>query len=262
MIKAAFLDIDGTLVSFKTHRMPESTKRAIAELHRHGVLCFVASGRPKYQLQPCMRSGFEGFPGFDGVVTMNGSCCFDDGGVYFECPLDPADVATVVSQVEDGLYDALALERDRAYVSGHSAAVRAVERNAGLVYEEGDIRQALDAHVYQFCAFLPPEREHILTDACSHVMATRWIEYFCDVVPKGGSKSAGIRETLRRRGIAPEEAVAFGDGGNDADMLAFCGTGVAMGNATDEAKAAADYVTSSVDEDGVWNACRHLGLIG
>ena len=261
MIKAAFFDIDGTLVSFKTHRMPESTKRALAELHRRGVLCFVASGRPRYQLQPCMRDGFEGFPGFDGFVTMNGSCCFDDGGVYFECPIDPADVATVVSQVEDGLYEALALERDRSYVSRRSAAVRAVERNAGLVYEEGDIRQALDAHVYQFCAFMPPERECVLTDACPNVITTRWIEYFCDVVPKDSSKSAGVRETLRHRGIAPDEAIAFGDGGNDADMLAFCGTGVAMGNATDDAKAAADYVSDSVDEGGVAAALRHFGLI-
>lgn len=55
--------------------------------------------------------------------------------------------------------------------------------------------------------------------------------------------------------------MAFGDGGNDAAMLTYCGIGVALGGASDEAKAAADYVTSDVDDDGIWNALRHFEVI-
>ena len=55
--------------------------------------------------------------------------------------------------------------------------------------------------------------------------------------------------------------MAFGDGGNDIEMLRYAGTGVAMGNADDAVKAAADYVTTSVDDDGIMNALKHFGLI-
>ena len=55
--------------------------------------------------------------------------------------------------------------------------------------------------------------------------------------------------------------MAFGDGGNDSGMLRHAGIGVAMGNANEEVKAAADYVTTSVDEDGIYKALKHFGVI-
>ena len=66
---------------------------------------------------------------------------------------------------------------------------------------------------------------------------------------------------LDENGLKREEIMAFGDGENDIDMLKFAGIGVAMGNASDEVKAAADYVTDSVDADGIAKALKHFGLI-
>ena len=71
----------------------------------------------------------------------------------------------------------------------------------------------------------------------------------------------GIQEYLDRLGISVRETMAFGDGHNDIEMLRFAGIGVAMGNASDEVKGAADYVTDSVDEDGIALALQHFGLI-
>lgn len=81
--------------------------------------------------------------------------------------------------------------------------------------------------------------------------ATRWNPLFSDVVPKGSSKQVGLDKVLDYFGIPLEESMAFGDGGNDILMLKHAGIGVAMGNAEDDVKQAADYVTDSVDEDGV-----------
>ena len=91
--------------------------------------------------------------------------------------------------------------------------------------------------------------------------ATRWNPLFTDVIPRGSSKSVGIDKMLEHFGIALDETMAFGDGGNDISMLQHAGIGVAMGNAGDEVKKVADYVTSSVDEDGVINALRHFGVL-
>ena len=67
---------------------------------------------------------------------------------------------------------------------------------------------------------------------------------------------------LARFGLTPAEAIAFGDGGNDREMLRAAGIGVAMGNAAPAVQAAADYVTAGVDEDGIWKAARHFQLLG
>lgn len=62
-------------------------------------------------------------------------------------------------------------------------------------------------------------------------------------------------------GFAPDHTIAFGDGGNDTSMILQAGIGVAMGNAIDALKQQADYITTSVDEDGILNALRHFCIV-
>lgn len=93
-------------------------------------------------------------------------------------------------------------------------------------------------------------------------VATRWTPLFADVNPQGQSKRVGVDIFCEQLGIDPAATVAFGDGGNDVTMLQHCGVGVAMGNAVDSLKEVADYVTDEVDQDGVYNALRHLGILG
>ena len=90
-----------------------------------------------------------------------------------------------------------------------------VARAAGLVYEPDDIDRTFDAPVYQFCAFLDQDREHIITDAIPDVATTRWTHLFCDIMPADGGKIHGVRAAFERYGISPQEAIAFGDGEND-----------------------------------------------
>ena len=73
--------------------------------------------------------------------------------------------------------------------------------------------------------------------------------------------SKRVTVTAAHFGFANGETMAFGDGGNDVAMLRAAGAGVAMGNACDEALAAADYVTASVDDDGIRRALEHFGVI-
>ena len=82
-----------------------------------------------------------------------------------------------------------------------------------------------------------------------------------EFIPKGTSKATGIESTCRLLNIAHEDTYAIGDGPNDLEMLKFVKHGIAMGNGTDEAKEASEYVTDEIQNDGVYNALKHYALI-
>ena len=89
----------------------------------------------------------------------------------------------------------------------------------------------------------------------------RWHPAFVDVTAKGNTKQRGIDEIIRHFGIRLDETMAFGDGGNDISMLRHAGIGVAMGNANESVKSVADYVTTSVDNNGIANALKHFEIV-
>ena len=264
MIKAAFFDIDGTLLSQATGNLiPQSAKDALAELRRRGVKCIICSGRPKVQLPWCIRDGFPGFEGgFDSYITMTGSLCYDENGVYADTPLAHTVAKHFIDLRDCDGFDALALNRDGSFASGHGDRMVELERMVAFNYPEADFHELLKKPIYQFCAFIPPEKDDELRAELPDTIITRWCDVFCDVVPANSSKPVGIKAALEHYGIGQEETIAFGDGANDATMLEFCHIGVAMGNGNPEAKEAADYVTDDLDKDGIAKALRHFGLIG
>lgn len=254
-IKAAFFDVDGTLMSFTTHDVPASARRALHALHEAGIKCILATGRPPYQC------GFVPAEDFEAFITFNGQLCYTRAATLFDNPLDKDDVAVAVDQVRRGLYQCTFFEKDRCYISGYDGHTAAIEKISGSKIPVEDVRRALDHDIYQLNAYLVPGSSHILTDATANMKCTRWSEHFVDVMPRHGGKAAAVRRMLGVYGLAPEEAIAFGDGGNDLGMFGAVGTTVAMGNANPEVKEEADYVTSDVDDDGIWEACVRLGLI-
>ena len=92
-------------------------------------------------------------------------------------------------------------------------------------------------------------------------MSTRWSPEFCDIIPRGVNKAEGIRRMLACFGLDISEAIAFGDGGNDREMLREAGIGVAMGGSAPVVCADADFVTLPADCGGIASALRHFGLI-
>ena len=254
MIKIAFFDVDGTLVT-SDNRVLESTERALASLRAHGVRTVLATGRAEYEMPACVK-----LDDFDSLVMLNGQLCYDERGVYRSAPIPAADVAAVVDAVRAGKFEVLVLQGDCCYVSRTQRTID-VEEKIHVRYREGDIARALEHPVYQFCAYVDEAHEHMVTDVAHAVRTTRWTQLFCDVIPKEGGKGPGIAATLERYGLSASEAIAFGDGENDLSMFELCGESVAMGNAWDQVKERATYVTDSCDEDGIWNACAHFGLV-
>src|SRR5699024_12687106 len=89
----------------------------------------------------------------------------------------------------------------------------------------------------------------------------RWQNYMVYVLPKGGSKALGIEGLIEAAGLKLENAYAFGDGLNDMEMLDYIPNSVAMGNALEPVKDVARHVTKTVDDDGIVQGLKKLGLL-
>ena len=118
-----------------------------------------------------------------------------------------------------------------------------------------------EAPIYQMIGYMTRKETENLAPKIPNCKITRWYEDGIDIISKDGGKDHGIRKILEAHGFTREESIAFGDSDNDLEMLEFAGIGVAMGNAAESVKEVADYVTSHIDEDGIWNACKHFELI-
>ena len=118
-----------------------------------------------------------------------------------------------------------------------------------------------EAPIYQMIGYMTRKETENLAPKIPNCKITRWYEDGIDIISKDGGKDHGIRKILEVHGFTREESIAFGDSDNDLEMLEFAGIGVAMGNAAESVKEVADYVTSHIDEDGIWNACKHFELI-
>ena len=253
MIKAVFFDIDGTLVSFKTHRVPDSTKRAIAILRAKGIRVFIASGRQLLAI-----NNLEDLQ-FDGYVTLNGGYCIVGEKVIYKHSMPSEDMVSLVRYMEEQeSFPCIFVHENAFYINYTNERTNEVFRLLNFPQPPSlPLREAVEGEVFQLVAFFTKEQENAIMAAMPHCEATRWNPLFSDIIPKGSSKQVGVDRMLDYFGIS----LAFGDGGNDVLMLKHVGIGVAMGNAEDEVKLAADYVTDSVDEDGIEKALRHFGVI-
>lgn len=258
MIKAIFFDIDGTLVSFNTHKIPESTSKALALVREKGIKIFIATGRHRSAINNL------GNETFDGYVTLNGSYCENQQGeALYKHRIPSADINSLLNYLENKESFPCILVQESSLLMNHKN--EKVEQVFGqLNFPEpplGDLRTVPSDNVYQLIAFFEEHQEERIMQELPGCESTRWSPLFTDVVPKGGNKSVGIEKLLESFGISPQETMAFGDGGNDIGMLKYVGIGVAMGNAENEVKEAADYTTDAVDEDGIYNALKYFGVV-
>ena len=258
MIKAIFFDIDGTLLSHKTNSVPASTVRALELLREKGILTFIATGR-NYRELPKI-APLRGLV-FDGVVALNGQYCRNDREVICRNPIDRADIAALIRFLEEHPHPALFVEERQMYINFHNDHVARVQ---AAIHSElpplGDLRRGLTEPIYQVMLYMTDQEQQQLPPM-PNVKLTSWHLGGADLIPRLGGKAAGIARVLEHYGIDKSETMAFGDGENDVDMFGAVGTAVAMGNAVASAKAAADYVTDKVLDDGIWNALKHFGVL-
>ena len=154
------------------------------------------------------------------------------------------------------------LAEKNMYVERLEGLARQMSEVVNIVPEECNLRHvAATQRVWQMCPYIDAEMESRVLPLLPECSGSRWIDSFMDVNVKGVDKSMAVSRVMEYYGYTMQQAMAFGDGGNDAPMVRDAAVGVAMGNGREELKAVADYVTDDVDNDGIYNALKHFGLI-
>lgn len=260
MIKAVFFDVDGTLVSFKDHKVPKSTLEAIEKLQNKGIKVFVATGRHPSILY--LGNNVNEIK-FDGFVTLNGQYCFTkDGEVIYEKEMASEDIASLLKFMEKEKFPCAFVEDKDTYMNYIDKNVEKVLNSVNLPLPPvEDISRALNGKVFQLNPYVSIDFQDKLMEVLPNCECTRWNPLFIDVIPAGGGKHIAVSKIMEYYGYKKDETMAFGDGGNDKTMLKAVGIGVAMGNANEDVKEIADYITSTVDEDGILKALKHFNVL-
>lgn len=261
------LDIDGTLVNSDNELTP-ATREALLRAKQAGIHIVLASGRRYSRVLPLVEPLHLDVP----LVTASGALIKDPAGhrTLFRAHFEPQLLRQVLAIIDAAGHEAVlyadTFDQGFDYYCGRTHVDQAFLRefyeiNAGCEKIWPQLMSDPPADV--FAGFAMGTRDEMLAlaeqldDALPgmlyvHVLRSpRYMGYMCEIAPQGVSKWSGILHLAEMWGVLPEEICAVGDDVNDIPMIQAAGLGVAMGNALDEVKAAADRVALGHDQDGL-----------
>ncbi len=261
---AFFFDIDGTLLPFGKSA-PESAVRAIRELRAMGHKAFLATGRSIAEVLDEVKA-----IGFDGGVYAAGAHVVAGDETIYRRTMTVDEKDRIRAYCAERGYPLLLQTNDATYLTEET-----LDLWVGLLYKH--IGRALDVPNLAIVDALPWEDE---VNKLLYISEGGKLKEIQSSVPEGFSvvantvglpgdlmgeivlsditKATGIDHLLSWYGIPLSSSAAIGDGANDIEMVEHCGSGIAMGNASPELKAAAGWITDDIEEDGLEKAIRHV----
>lgn len=258
-IKIVFTDIDMTLFSHRTKQVPHSAIEAIKKLQAKGILVFLCSGRNQYLIR---KTGILDIVKPDGLITMNGANAIIGDKIIYKYPIPSETVDTIIKFAKRLKFGLTLIEEKEGHINMIDDRVISAHEKYGTRFPQPrSFPDHYDRVVYQMIAFCDELDESLFLPHLKNCKSARWDEYAVDIMPEDSDKAKGIMAVLEHFGWKTENAISLGDNPNDVEMLMFTGTSVAMGNASPEAKAVADYVTDDIDKDGWAKAMKHFGII-
>lgn len=261
------LDLDGTLTNSQKVITPR-TRGALMEAQERGVHVVLASGRPTYGVMPLARQLY--LPEYGGfILSYNGGdiirCKTKELMFHKGIPVE-SNQTIIHLALELGL-DILTYEGDSVITNNQTCpyALREAAINRLPLLEKTDFEQYVDFPVTKYIMLADGEKLARLEPLVKEKLGDEYSVYrsepfFLEIMAQGIDKAQSLARLLDRTGIKREEMMACGDGYNDLSMIRYAGWGVAMANAMEEVKEAADYVTLSNDEDGVGAAIEKFIL--
>jgi Cof subfamily protein (haloacid dehalogenase superfamily) len=254
-IKAVFVDFDGTTFHHDSYEVPASTLLALSGLKKNGIKLGLLTNRtPEETIH--IPPAFIAL--MDALLWSAGAVVVENGATTMHW-IDPRDVETAIrygrenrlvvrwSTGTEGYFDGLTDEIYTALFQRLYHVVPAVKT--------WDHEACVNLIVY--CNDAQKQELRGMLKQSQPTKMLRMVE----VTPFGINKGTSLIAQCQRWGIAPADAIAFGDGINDISMLQAAGIGIAMGNAHDDVKAAADRICGKIEDDGLYDCVKELGLL-
>lgn len=275
--KVVFLDVDGTIMTYDGV-IPVSARRAIQQARAAGHAVLMCTGRSKAENPPELSS-----IGFDGLIGGNGAYVEVHDEVVMHQLVSAEQCRHIVDWchargLEFYLESNNGLFASENFNEAARPAVRVYMGRKGAENAESlelaDVFHGIvfGAHLYRDdvnkVSFLLSSYQDYLdaVEEFGDMVVGTWggvgeTALFGDLSPAGIDKARAVRVAVEHLGASMDSTVAVGDAKIDIPMLEACAVGVAMGSGGEEIRAMADYVTTAVDDDGLWNAFAHLGLL-
>ena len=256
-IKIIFFDIDDTLRNSKTGFVPTTIQTIFQQLREKGILTGIATGRGIFGVVPEIKALKPDF-----FVTLNGAYIEDKkGNVIYSNKIAKDKVEEYITWTKE-------VGIDYGLVGSHatklSRRTEMISQAIDPIYPDlevdPDFYQKED--IYQMWTFEEQGDDLVLPESlASTLRMVRWHEHSSDVVPISGSKAAGVAKVVDQLGLKPENVMVFGDGLNDLELFDYAGISVAMGVSHDKIKEKADYITKTLEEDGIFDALEGFGMV-
>ena len=257
--KVLFLDIDGTIL-MPDHTYSASTKDAILQVKEQGIEVFIATGRPLHEVRELAQE-----LNVDSFIGYNGAFAIYKNEVLVNEPMDRDQVVRLLEIAEEHHHEMVLYNTEKNYYTSldHPAVQRFNEtfqlRNNALLTKDvlDQILSMTIIHLNQ------SETSHYQIDdnlRFSEVNVDGARDAF-DVLRLNMNKGEAVKKVLQRLQIPKEQAIAFGDGMNDKEMLEVVGESFAMGNAHSDLFQYAKYRTTAVTDSGIFNGLKTLGLV-
>ena len=266
LFKLISLDIDGTLTDSRK-QITANTRNKLIKFQKSGGTVVLASGRPPESIKPYAdRLRLNEFGGY--IIAYNGGCILEGrtGQVLF-CRHFPKAILPELYAAIQPYPVGIGTYRNDIMLAGHQVnryTEQAARINGLTLQLTKDFPLAVNFDIMKCLLQGEPavisELEPVLKARFGDKLEIFTSEpYFLELVPKGIDKAVALDRLLHRLAIRTDECIAFGDGSNDIPMLRYAGLGIAMSNAADAVKQAADYVTASNDEDGIARLLTRMG---
>ena len=256
-IKIIFFDIDDTLRNSKTGFVPSTIPTVFKQLREKGILTGIATGRGIFGVVPEIKTLKPDF-----FVTLNGAYIEDKkGNVIYSNKIAKDKVEEYITWTKE-------IGIDYGLVGSHAAKLsrrtemisQAIDPIYPNLEVDPDFYQKED--IYQMWTFEEQGDDLVLPDTlASTLRMVCWHEHSSDVVPISGSKAAGVAKVVDQLGLKPENVMVFGDGLNDLELFDYAGISVAMGVSHEKIKEKADYITKTLEEDGIFDALEGFGMV-
>lgn len=264
MIKMVATDIDGTILKWSFQFSPE-VKKCIKELDESGIKVVLVTGRMHSATTPVARELGLHTP----IVSYQGGLIKDETGkTLYQTDLRPDCAVQIIEWArKNNVHLNLYLD-DKLYVEHDNEIVKEYTDGRFIDYTVCSFDDLKIENVNKLLAIDLKDAEKVtgwvneLSAKYPDLYIVKSTPYFCEIGSKEAKKSSGVKFLADMWGIKQDEILTIGDQNNDIELLKAGGVKVAMGNATDELKECADYITDTVDNDGFVKAIEKFVNIG